>query len=111
MKPPANNDVSTLNTHNNKLENYGLHNFHHKLAVKLLTFSHKIINESKAPIELKKQLKSSDKARVRSLRNQHNFITAFATNNIHSHTFSLGSSTVPSSMTSSSNVISLNLVF
>ena len=54
VKPPANNDVSTLNSHNNKLENYGLHNFHHKLAIKLLTFSHKIINEPEAPIELQK---------------------------------------------------------
>ena len=72
-----------------KLENYGLYNFHHKLAIKFLTFSHKIINEPEAPIELKKQLKSSDKARVRSLRNQHNFITAFATNNKSGeHTFS-----------------------
>ena len=32
MKPPTKNDVSTLNSPNNKLENYGLHNFHHKLA-------------------------------------------------------------------------------
>ena len=81
LKPPLNNDISTLNTHNNKLERFGLQNFHHRLLIKLLTFSHKIINEPEAPVELKRQLKSSDTSRVKTLRNQNNIITSFATNN------------------------------
>jgi hypothetical protein len=50
-------DNSELNHHNNKLEEFGLFAFEHRLVARLSTFVHKIVNDPNASVELKALLK------------------------------------------------------
>ena len=68
--------IPTINKFNNKLEQYGLNNFHHRFIIKSATFTHKIVNSTGSPVVLKEKLKT--KAETKKfhmvLRNNRNFI-------------------------------------
>ena len=72
-------NLAETNRHNNQLESYGLQNFHHRLLSRVLTFSHKIINEEHAPGELQNILKH--KPAIYNLRKGNNIKTEFAKKN------------------------------
>ena len=59
-----------LNEHNNKLEQFGLNTFEHRLMSKMATFAHKIINNSNAPADLKDSLKVKDASTTMHLRDK-----------------------------------------
>ena len=72
-------NLAETNRHNNQLERYGLQNFHHRLLSRVLTFSHKIINEEHAPGELQNIL--THKPAIYNLRKGNNIKTEFAKKN------------------------------
>ena len=83
IKSINSNEAEILNDHNNKLESFGLQNLHHRLLTRILTLSHKIINETEAPSELKKLLKPSSalERAGRTLRNHQNIVPTYASKN------------------------------
>ena len=61
-------DNIELNDHNNKLEQFGLYSYEHRLVVRMATLAHKIINNVDAPSSLKAVLKARSPTQTRLLR-------------------------------------------
>ena len=59
IEPEEENEISNENVtnFNNKLQQYGLFTFQHRLLNKILTFTHNIINNPNSPSELKSILR------------------------------------------------------
>ena len=64
FKFKINSEMDNLNEFNNFLEKYKLFTFQHRLIHRVLLFTHKIINKTESPINLKNQINKIDISKV-----------------------------------------------